>query len=1193
MSVAPPRPGSSAHPSTSSSSHPSSHAAPPPVSVRAPPPVPPQAQQQAGGRNAKARERGAREEPSMVGPWRIGRTVGEGASGRVKLAKHKTTGQYAAVKIVPKPRRSNQEKADKMLLGIEREIVIMKLIEHPNVLRLMDVWETGSELYLIMEYVEGGELFDYLVSKGRLHADEARHYFQQIISGVDYCHRFNICHRDLKPENLLLDSEKNIKIADFGMAALERGGKLLETSCGSPHYASPEIVAGLNYHGSSSDIWSCGIILFALLNGNLPFDHSDIRTLLSLVKKGQFRMPPELPADAQDLIKRMLIVDPERRITMEEIRRHPWVTRKPPRLIYGLPPPPPPNVHQIARPVGSRSEIDPEILTNLKTLWQGSPEEDIVRELLSPEKTWEKVFYCLLFKYRTRSLENFNMDEEEVRKPRRTAEKRQHVVTTGAVASRSRRSRQSLSNLAGVINAASSSPSGAQASSSANKRVKPSSPSPVTRPAPPIPGRAALTTTTTPSGSPVAPRGPRPLPTVPAGGSRATTPRATVPAIKLEEATPDHQQHVGSPSLAPPAPGPSFISGNESEGWVSMPPSPSPAAVSAFEMLTSQIPSSSSPASTSTTVNADGVPVLPIHIPQTGDAAMQQFFHDIVGQLHTISLRNSLPPSPNPSAGASPAGTYVSSFLDSQGSIGAVSTAPTTPAMGANADEEDQKQRSGGGEDSRFDDAEDDESDVGGPPGSAVSTDAPYGEYGLSGDLFSSGIGLGGAMHNIPGNRASTPASSAGSYRAGSPVLSINSNGYTHNHNPNRRSADSAVVVTPSERPRFAGRASSRDTGSSAAVGSPARPGVGRVHTPSYASSAGASSSAAGAYLGGGGDKENQRISTVSTASGGSYGGVGGAKGNPGLGLSYPYSSGPSSMGQHQQHGRPAPPLPPGARATLKPMNAGLGVTGVSLGGSRGGGAAEEEFEMVERPSMDDPMARRMATQGGGGTERKATMRRKKPTVSFAPIQSPALSSSRSGANDPASPKQSWFAGLFNWKSLSYTLMSTDFAHPTRLECKKLLEGMGVSVVVQNSDGMAILKCRASEKRDSSSVGPAKSAKFRVEFSSHTSLSSHSPLLNGPSSPSFGSTSSRGGEAGSSSAGNSPNLGEIKAQYPTVVTLVMEKGAHSTFKATYNRLRQQWELDDPRSLNANLHAIRLIPSPMPSPNLAPRSPMLS
>ena len=136
------------------------------------------------------------------------------------------------------------------------------------------------------------------------------------IAGIDYCHRFNICHRDLKPENLLLDRDRNIKIADFGMAALERGDKLLETSCGSPHYASPEIVAGLNYHGASSDIWSCGIILFALLTGRLPFDDEDIRTLLAKVKIGKFNMPQELPHEAKDLIRRMLEVNPSKRITV-------------------------------------------------------------------------------------------------------------------------------------------------------------------------------------------------------------------------------------------------------------------------------------------------------------------------------------------------------------------------------------------------------------------------------------------------------------------------------------------------------------------------------------------------------------------------------------------------------------------------------------------------------------------------------------------------------------------------------------------------------------------------------------------------------------------------------------------------------------------------------------------------------------
>ncbi|BGP15692.1 serine/threonine-protein kinase gin4 [Rhodosporidiobolus nylandii] len=1081
----------------------------------------------------------------MVGPWRIGRTVGEGASGRVKLAKHKVTGQYAAVKIVPKPRRTNQEKADKMLLGIEREIVIMKLIEHPNVLRLMDVWETGSELYLIMEYVEGGELFDYLVSKGRLHADEARHYFQQIISGVDYCHRFNICHRDLKPENLLLDSEKNIKIADFGMAALERGGKLLETSCGSPHYASPEIVAGLNYHGSSSDIWSCGIILFALLNGNLPFDHSDIRTLLSLVKKGQFRMPPELPSDAQDLIRRMLIVKPEERITMEEIQRHPWVTRKPPRAIYGVAPPPPPNVHQIARPVGSRDEIDPEILSNLKTLWQGSPEDEIVRELLSPEKTWEKVFYCLLYKYRTRSLENYNMDEEEVRsKPRRTAEKRQHVVTTGAVASRSRRSRTSLSNIAGVINGApppAASTSAAASAAGANKRVKQepssSSPPPITRPAPPIPGqgsrvRAAVAAhaqhqsgSTTPSGSP-APRGPRPLPTVPNSGG-STPSGSRVPAIQLQEATPD-----AALSLAPPA-------AVEGDGWVSMPPSPSPAAAAVFEAALER-------ASSPTPSAGSAAPTLPIHIPQTGDAAMQQFFHDIVGQLQTISLRNSLPPSPNPSnvSGASPAGTYVSSFMDTA----SVSTAPTTPAMCAGNGESDN---------SRFDDAEDDESDV----GMAFSP-------GLAGSEF------GGASSILGGGdvfRASTPSSASG--RAGSPVLSVG--GSSHH----RRSAD---VTGAGGRPRVTVRASSRTDG----AGSPARPGA--RQTASYASSAGYS--AYSAYSSGG-DKENVRVSTISSASGSSAAAGDARKGNPGLELSYNnYGGSQQQQPQHPYaHARAAPPPPvaprPGQGRPLQAHNAGLGVSGVpALSPVKGG---EEDFEMVERPSMDDPMARRMAQQGGGGEggTRRGTMKRRKPTVSFAPIPSPVLGSvpsSRSGREDPASPKQSWFAGLFNWKSLSYTLMSTDYAHPTRLECKRLLEGLGVAVVVQNADGMAVLKCRASERRDSTG-GPAKAAKFRVEFSSHTTLSS-SPLLSG--SPAVGSSNSPNPNTNP----NSPAL--PSAQYPTVVTLVMEKGAHSTFKATYNRLRGKWELDDPRVPSAT-QGIRLIPSPMPSPSLAPRSPMLS
>ena len=356
-----------------------------------------------------------------VGPWRLGRTLGRGSSGRVRLAKHVQTGQLAAVKIVPKTARKvaaaaaaaaaakeNNGKgkgkdAGVLPYGIEREVVIMKLIEHPNIMRLHDVWENKGELYLILEYVEGGELFDYLVRRGKLDEAEAAHYFRQIIAGIDYCHRFNICHRDLKPENLLLDKDKNIKIADFGMAALEPSGKLLETSCGSPHYASPEIVAGKTYHGAPSDIWSCGIILFALLTGHLPFDDENIRELLLKVKAGNFVMPNELTRDAKDLIWRMLDVDPNTRIKMADINKHPFLMKHPSKSSL----PTPPSYESLDHPVKGVADIDKEILRNLMTLWKSESKEYLIKRLLSSEPNSEKTFYCLLLRYRYNHLENY------------------------------------------------------------------------------------------------------------------------------------------------------------------------------------------------------------------------------------------------------------------------------------------------------------------------------------------------------------------------------------------------------------------------------------------------------------------------------------------------------------------------------------------------------------------------------------------------------------------------------------------------------------------------------------------------------------------------------------------------------------------------------------------------------------------
>lgn len=363
-------------------------------------------------------KRSKRDDPKMIGAWKLGKTIGKGSSGRVKIARNTTTGEYAAVKIVSKQALISsrmsmtgmREQADKILLSIEREIVLMKLIDHPNVLSLYDVWETSNELYLILEYVQNGELFDHLVAKGRLSMQEALMYFQQIIAAVDYCHRFKIAHRDLKPENLLLDRNNNIKVADFGMAAWEGGIDMLETSCGSPHYASPEVVQGKAYKGFTSDIWSCGVILYALLVGRLPFDDDNIRTLLDKVKRAKFVMPTDIPLAAQDLIARMLEKDVDKRISMSQILVHPWFTCLPPKPLRALVVAPP-SLETLQRPVETAEEIDPDILTNLRTLWHGTPDEQIIASLLSKESTWEKAVYTLLIQYRVRRLENYDVDD--------------------------------------------------------------------------------------------------------------------------------------------------------------------------------------------------------------------------------------------------------------------------------------------------------------------------------------------------------------------------------------------------------------------------------------------------------------------------------------------------------------------------------------------------------------------------------------------------------------------------------------------------------------------------------------------------------------------------------------------------------------------------------------------------------------
>uniref|UniRef100_A0A3Q1BNT5 Protein kinase domain-containing protein n=1 Tax=Amphiprion ocellaris TaxID=80972 RepID=A0A3Q1BNT5_AMPOC len=350
---------------------------------------------------------------NYVGPYRLEKTLGKGQTGLVKLGVHCVTCQKVAIKIV------NREKlSESVLMKVEREIAILKLIEHPHVLKLHDVYENKKYLYLVLEHVSGGELFDYLVKKGRLTPKEARKFFRQIMSALDFCHSHSICHRDLKPENLLLDEKNNIRIADFGMASLQVGDSLLETSCGSPHYACPEVIRGEKYDGRKADVWSCGVILFALLVGALPFDDDNLRNLLEKVKLGVFHMPHFIPPDCQNLLRGMIEVDASKRLTLEQIQKHTW-------YIGGKnePEPEQPVPRKVTiRSLPSADDIDPDVLDSMHSLGCFRDKNKLLKDLLSDDDNQEKMIYFLLLdrKERYPSQEDQNLPpRNEIDPPRK------------------------------------------------------------------------------------------------------------------------------------------------------------------------------------------------------------------------------------------------------------------------------------------------------------------------------------------------------------------------------------------------------------------------------------------------------------------------------------------------------------------------------------------------------------------------------------------------------------------------------------------------------------------------------------------------------------------------------------------------------------------------------------------------------
>ena len=279
---------------------------------------------------------------------------------------------------------------------MSREIKILKQVNHPNIIKLYEIIESPKQLYLIMEYASGGELFDYIVARSKLKEPQACVFFQQLLAGVEYLAQIKVVHRDLKPENLLLDSEKNIKIVDFGLSNLYQRDETLKTACGSPCYAAPEMIAGKRYHGSCVDVWSCGVILFAMICGYLPFEDPNTSNLYKKILSGEYKVGTWVSTEAQDLIRRILSTNPENRLTIDMIRNHSWFHR------YSVK-----NVKKINEI--EVSKVDESVLIQMEAIGLNI---EITRESLAKNKhnKYTATYYLLLKKLRnqeaTESLRN-------------------------------------------------------------------------------------------------------------------------------------------------------------------------------------------------------------------------------------------------------------------------------------------------------------------------------------------------------------------------------------------------------------------------------------------------------------------------------------------------------------------------------------------------------------------------------------------------------------------------------------------------------------------------------------------------------------------------------------------------------------------------------------------------------------------
>ncbi|CAO1627747.1 unnamed protein product [Parajaminaea phylloscopi] len=1128
-----------------------------------------QQQQQASNRPQSRLEREKKKDykdPPNIGPWKLGKLIGQGASGRVRVAQHAQTGQQAAVKIVPRQLLANSrmslgemsQKQDKLTLGIEREIVIMKLIEHPNLLGLWDVYETSKELFLVMEYVAGGELFDHLVAKGRLRPSEARSYFRQIIFGVDYCHRFNICHRDLKPENLLLDGSKSVvKVADFGMAALQPVERMLETSCGSPHYASPEIVSGKSYKGSASDIWSCGIILFALLCGRLPFDDPNITRLLHKVKDGRFEMPENLEPAAKDLIWKMLEVDPERRLKMPEIMRHPWFTNN--GAESSVNPSGPGEAMLGTEAQLKESEIDVEILKNLKSLWPELSTRHLVKVLTSPGTNWQKTFYSLLVQHR----DNHGMDDEDESE---SEDEEESDVQIGHVLEQRRPTDPRAQSGVGAGQA-----SAAQNSLGLSLGIIPNKPA-APAPAPPsVRVRAEQqeqqraprvqvveATRASPAGKPSLLRAATEGPSPSARGSPASAARAVFQQLDAANGTPTRpptaraysQDAPRSPAPHGPRPAPpspkadgrargSFDQGRPLSTAVPAPPgSPerNPAGTNLSRRLTSPThrgarehdvlatpTRKSSLSSKGGPESADRRPTSmhapSITVPQVGDATVQRFFQEIAAELASIRAAS-------PTLATATLQQYQQQYqlledrrrsqdveratnLHAQPSVRLApspvnSSAPPTP---------DLMQHTAAGDFNQFEDAEEDANayEQQSQRSSVIDNEAapytptsplppqlpPMADFGYSNTrpLSISEKGSSG------GRLSSRPAAGPPSHRSVSPAPSAASN-----------PRPTSIMYSLPDHPHSG-------------------PNATQMQQQSSSSGSGAGSS----FL-------SKRRSLLGMRSQGSN-----KTSDDGLSRKSFSSERPTTSSGSS--GRPVGPLQArlahNAQPTkLQQRNPGLGL------------------DLQNRASARSQQAGTVAAPG---------------------ISSPTLPSAPNTPRTPSVPstpnvKQSWFTGLFNWKPVSLSLLSAEGFIATQMEIKRLLLSSGARVFIEDSESLGAWRCSLKDNN-------SKTLRFRIEFtvvSHHTnspaSAYAGSPALSVPGTPISARFATTGlqSPALSSHSHVSTDSTNNGANYSTKVSLTLEKGSSQTFKNMYSHMQREWTLDP------SLHGMQPPSSPAPA-----------